>query len=150
MSAYPELSITKLCLLVLLWNVAVHLAGLGQAGAATGLPVIEAFGPSSGVIGDTVILLGDNLADTMEVKFNGVVAPFKLDGDITPGRKMILATVPPNTTTGPITVTNPQGSFTTTKPFVVVDGKTVIESFSPTSGPPGTTRFPSLPWRGQV
>lgn len=86
-----------------------------------------------------ILIRGDNLRETAEVKFNGVPAEFKVSAEIFQSRFMVIAWVPEDATTGPITLTTPHGSFTTAESFVIEDGRPSIERFSPTSGPPGTS-----------
>src|SRR4029453_18628594 len=50
----------------------------------------------------------------------------------------IRVAVPPTAATGPITVTTPAGSATSSGAFIVPPPAPVIDSFSPTTGSPGT------------
>ena len=147
MAPYLSSVFLKRIFLAVLWAGAGFLAWAGdelrptpvEAILSSNAPVITEFSPLSGAEGDAILIRGDGLAGTIEVKFNGVPAQFEVAGDIDPRRRMIVARVPQKATTGPITVTTEQGTVTTTDPFVILDGKPVIESFSPASGPPGTT-----------
>jgi IPT/TIG domain len=85
-----------------------------QAGLRAPAAVITAFSPSTGAVGTRVTVRGDHFVGTRAVKFNGVGAIFKiLNG------KFLSATVPVGATTGPISVTNPAGTTTNTKNFVI-------------------------------
>ncbi|HAB15184.1 MAG TPA: hypothetical protein DCE44_01920, partial [Verrucomicrobiales bacterium] len=77
-------------------------------------PTITSFTPASGGPGTQVILTGANFQTTTNVTFNGVRAIFTLV-QLT----NLQATVPANATTGPIRVSNPDGSAQTTTDFVV-------------------------------
>lgn len=97
-------------------------------------PVIESFTPPSGRARTMVTLRGSGLTGVQSVTFNGTPAFFGL-----PSGGELSAEVPEGATTGPITVTTANGSFTTAEPFTVIQrGPPVIESFSPKSGPPYT------------
>jgi hypothetical protein len=105
--------------------------------AVTGPPVITQFSPWTGPVGDSITIVGQNLGGATEVDFNGVPAQFKaaffIDGSV-----MLIATVPSTATTGPISVKTGQGTSSSSTSFTVIEAKPIIESFSPTSGPPGT------------
>jgi len=92
--------------------------------------VDESFAPTHGAAGTHVTITGKTFAGTTSVKFGGVVAAFTRVGNT------ITATVPTGALTGGITVTNAGGATTTSGAFTV-DPK--ITSFSPLSGPTGTT-----------
>jgi hypothetical protein len=107
--------------------------------AAVGLalppPSISSFSPSSGPVGTSVILNGENLSGTISVKFNGVPATFTFFGS------QITTSVPQGATTGLITVSTLDGTVTSANDFVVFPftGPPFITSFSPASGPAGTS-----------
>jgi hypothetical protein len=69
------------------------------------------------------------------VTFNGATAAFTVGSDT-----QITATVPSGATSGPITVSGPNGSATSSSSFSVTPAATApsISGISPTSGPPGT------------
>ncbi|QUW01564.1 IPT/TIG domain-containing protein [Chloracidobacterium sp. MS 40/45] len=96
-------------------------------------PTISSFSPTSGPVGTSVTLTGTNFTGTTDVRFNGVAATFTVNSST-----QITATVPAGATTGPITVTTPDGTATSGTNFVVILPPT-IASFSPTSGPVGTS-----------
>ena len=97
-------------------------------------PVVTSFTPVSGEPGTPVQILGSNLSGVTAVKFSNVPAEFSLFGG------SLLATVPTNAVSGPITVVTPAGSSTSTAAFTVTKrGAPVISSFSPLSGEVGTS-----------
>jgi hypothetical protein len=96
-------------------------------------PSISSFSPTAGTVGTSVTILGVNFVEVTDVRFNGVNASFTVNSPT-----QITATVPAGATTGPITVTNPAGTATSSASFVVILPPT-IASFSPTSGPVGAS-----------
>ncbi|MCG8604962.1 IPT/TIG domain-containing protein, partial [bacterium] len=97
------------------------------------VPSISSFNPPSGVIGTEVTILGEYFSGTSNVSFNGVAAStFTVDSE---GR--LRAEVPAGATTGPISVTNSDGTGTSAGNFTVIS-QPVVSSFSPTSGSVGT------------
>ena len=90
-------------------------------------PIVTEFLPESGPVGARVLISGSNFIAVTEVRFNGISAVFTLLGD------SISAEVPPDATTGPITVTAAGGAATSAKPFTVtVLGGPAITSINPT------------------
>jgi hypothetical protein len=94
---------------------------LGPAGPPQP-PSIVSFSPDHGPIGQVVVIIGSSFSTASDVSFNGTSAiSFTIDND-----SQITATVPFGATTGPITITNPQGTgtsatdFTVTVPAVIV------------------------------
>jgi uncharacterized repeat protein (TIGR03803 family) len=77
-------------------------------------PLAQHFSPASGAVGAQVLLWGSNLLSA-SVEFNGVAATTVSNS----GSNYVLATVPAGATTGPITVTTPGGTVTTTHSFTV-------------------------------
>ena len=97
-------------------------------------PSITSFTPTSGIIGSSVTITGNNFTGTTTVSFNGTAASiFTVDSNT-----QIRATVPSGATTGPVSVQNPAGSATSASNFTVILAPT-ISSFTPTSGPVGTS-----------
>ncbi len=84
---------------------------------------------ASGIVNSSLVINGRNLTNAGAVQVNGVNYVF------TNSPTQIVATVPSNATTGPITVTTPGGIFINTNSFVVLPK---IYSFSPTIGQAGT------------
>ena len=103
---------------------------------ASGPPTIDSFSPPSGPVGTVVVITGTNLFGATSVKFgNKAAASFTVDSNT-----QITATVGNGTHTGPITVTTPVGTATSSTDFVVAPaGSPTISSFSPTSGSVGTS-----------
>jgi hypothetical protein len=94
-------------------------------------PYVTSFSPWSGNVGDTVTLTGVHFAGTTGVKFGSVKAAFN-----TPTMDTSLTTfVPTGASSGPITVSNASGYFTTATNFYMLPQ---ISSFSPPNGRPGT------------
>jgi len=70
--------------------------------------------PVAGNIGQSVIILGNGLAGSTSVTFNGVAAAFTVQSDT-----YIKATVPPGATTGVVSVVTPSGTLYSNPQFVV-------------------------------
>src|SRR5207245_321135 len=96
-------------------------------------PSITSFTPTNGPVGATVTITGSNFTGTTAVSLDGVAASFTVNLNT-----KITATVPTGATTGPIQVTNPSGTGTSSSNFVVTVVP-VITSFTPTSGLVSTT-----------
>lgn len=96
---------------------------------------IIGFDPKTGLAGSSVNVYGTAFSATPSqnsVTFNGVAA--NVLGSTT---TLIVATVPGNATTGPISVTSPTGTATSSASFTVGAGSSVapaITSFTPTVG----------------
>jgi len=120
---------------LLLTGILVALPGADAAFAAA--PSISSFSPTSGPVGTSVTIHGNNFSgpDVTSVTFNGASATFTIDNP-----QKITATVPAGATTGPIAVTSPDGTATSSTNFTVTGaGAPTITSFNPTSGPVGTS-----------
>jgi len=86
-----------------------------KASLAPPKPAILGFVPASGKVGAKVTLgLGPYVGAT-SVKFNGESASFVVNGS-----EFITATVPGGATTGPISVTNAEGTATSKQSFTVI------------------------------
>ena len=99
---------------------------------------IISFTPQKGVVGSSVTINGTGFGATAgqnSVSFNGVSATI---ASATPTQ--IVATVPATATTGPIAVTAPGGSISTSTTFTVLadSGAPTISSFTPSAGLPGS------------
>jgi hypothetical protein len=79
-----------------------------------------------GLVGTTIDIQGVNLGGASSVSFNGTAASFTINSD-----SEIQATIPSGATPGPITVTTPNGTATSSSSFTV-DAPS-IDSFAPTS-----------------
>jgi hypothetical protein len=93
--------------------------------------------PTSGPVGTAVTISGSGFTGTTSVKFNGIAATYQVNSDA-----QITATVPSGATGGPIKVTTPLSTATSSTSFSVTAtppsvGPT-IASLTPTSGPVGT------------
>lgn len=78
------------------------------------LPSIKSFTPTSGPVGTVVTITGGGFRGALDVSFNGVSASFTFNSD-----SQVTATVPSGATTGPISVTTPGGTATSTTNFTV-------------------------------
>jgi hypothetical protein len=67
-----------------------------------------------GTVGSNVVILGNNLLGTTNVSFNGTTATFNVVSSTE-----IRARVPRGATTGPVTVTTPNGTLQSNAAFVV-------------------------------
>jgi hypothetical protein len=101
-------------------------------------PTIASFSPTSGAVGASVTITGSALTGASSVAFNGAAASFTVNSDT-----QITATVPDGATTGAIAVTTAGGMATSSASFTVTTAPPApgpaISSFTPTSGPAGTT-----------
>jgi hypothetical protein len=95
-------------------------------------PIITSFTPTSGTEGTAVVITGANFISATAVAFNGTSAAFTVASD-----SEIQTTVPAGATTGPISVTNADGTGTSVDYFTV-STVPAITSFTPASGPVGT------------
>jgi len=76
-------------------------------------PLVETV-PVAGPVGQSVIILGNNLTGSTSVTFNGVQAAFTVESDT-----YIKATVPKGATTGTVSVTTPSGMLNSNPDFLV-------------------------------
>jgi IPT/TIG domain len=111
--------------------VALTVVGATPALAAT--PSIPSFDPTSGFVGDSVVLSGDGFDTATAVAFNGTTALFSIDSAI-----QITATVPDGATTGPISVENVDGTGFSSTSFTVLPLPSV-SAFVPHSGVVGSS-----------
>jgi RNA polymerase sigma factor (sigma-70 family) len=77
-------------------------------------PEISGTSPSSGPVGSTVNIGGRGFAGATSVKFNGVSASFTVSSE-----GLITAVVPAGATTGPVSVTTPNGTAASSSSFTV-------------------------------
>jgi hypothetical protein len=104
------------------------------AGTTPPAPTITSFTPTSGAAGSSVQIRGENLSDATSVTFNDTPAAFTVNSFTN-----ITATVPSGASTGPISITTPEGSGSSSTAFTVNPVPPTISAFTPTSGPAGTT-----------
>jgi hypothetical protein len=76
-------------------------------------PLVETV-PVAGPVGQSVIILGNNLTGSTSVTFNGVAAEFAVESDT-----HIKAVVPAGATTGMVSVVTPSGALNSNPQFVV-------------------------------
>ena len=112
-------------------NSARAVISVGSA-TAKNLPNISYFVPTTGKTGDKVTLVGSAFTGTTVVKFNNMSAVFTASSD-----QNITTNVPAGATSGVFTVTNQNGSKTSTQVFTVKPAPGII-SINPASGPVGT------------
>jgi len=79
------------------------------------LPLVSGLYPASGTVGQKVVLWGNYLLGAISVTFNGTPAGTAVSTSM----QSVVATVPTGATSGPVTVTTANGSFTTTQAFTV-------------------------------
>ena len=96
---------------------------------ASSLPTITSFTPTAAAIGGTVNVFGGNFFSPVTVKFGSVAAGSPAIVSTT----QITVTVPSGATSGPLTVSNAYGGFTTSSNFLTGAGP-IVTSFSPTLG----------------
>jgi uncharacterized repeat protein (TIGR01451 family) len=94
-------------------------------------PTITKVSSESGAPGTSVTLDGSDLGGTTEVRFGDAPAAFSVISFT-----RVVTTVPLDATTGLITLTTPDGTCTSPKPFLVAPQ---INSFQPISGSPGAS-----------
>jgi hypothetical protein len=114
-------------------EIAVVPAALAMA------PVVVVAAPASGPVGTSVTITGlgfDDSSVATSVAFNATAAgSFSVDTDT-----QITAIVPVGATTGPVSVTDAEGTGASAIDFVVTPSPPpTIVSFEPPSGPAGTT-----------
>ena len=120
-------------------SLVLMLSVLAAPPASAVAPTVDSFDPASGPVGTEVVISGTEFTGATEVAFNGTAAvAFTIDSDV-----QITATVPAGATTGPITVTNVDGSGSSATNFTVTPTPTPpnIAGFSPRRGPIGTRVF---------
>jgi len=102
------------------------------------VPTITGFSPSSGTIGQSVVITGTNFAGTSAVSFGSTLAAFAVNS-----ATQITATVPNGASNSVITVTAPGGTATSVNSFIIKPTATPTPSPSPTATPsPTVTPMP--------
>jgi hypothetical protein len=113
--------------------------GAGLPAARAAAPMVVVFLPANGVVGTSVTITGTGFADSSAatgVAFNGTAATsFTVDSDT-----QITATVPVGATTGPVAVTDAEGTGASVIDFVVTPfPPPTVALFSPSQAPAGAT-----------
>lgn len=103
---------------------------LQAADLASSRPVVSNFSPLSGAPGTSVTINGSNFSNVREVRFNNAIAIFT-----SVSATRVVATVPLDATTGPVSVITALGTGTSLSYFQVAPR---IANFFPTNGSPGT------------
>jgi hypothetical protein len=86
----------------------------GASFTVVAAPAIDSLSPSSGKPGKSVTITGTNFGGATKVAFNGTAATYTLKS-----ATQLVATVPQGATTGPISVTTPGGTATSSSQFIV-------------------------------
>jgi hypothetical protein len=104
--------------------------------AAPAPPTVSSFTPTSGPVGTSVTINGTNFTGATAVKLGSLNASFTVNS-----ATKITASVPSGAASGKWSVTAPGGTATSSATFTVtsVTPAPTITSFSPTSGPVGST-----------
>ncbi|MFO0751555.1 MAG: hypothetical protein U1F43_38695 [Myxococcota bacterium] len=93
-------------------------------------PTLTGFSPSSALVGASVSISGTHLSGATAVRFGDTpAASYTVVSEAS-----ITAVVAAGTASGPITVTTPNGSATSTNAFTVIPPVPVIDSFTPGAG----------------
>jgi IPT/TIG domain-containing protein len=100
--------------------------------ASAAAAVVTSFTPTSGPVGTSVTITGEGFDTTTAVDFNGTAATFTI---VSPTE--LTATVPSGATSGPISVTNTDGTGISSTNFTVIPAP-VVTGFTPGSGSSGT------------
>lgn len=110
-------------------NVAIYLKNVVDTGTAPNNPtVITTFNPTLGSAGTPVVINGFNFGNNPAVAFNGAPATVTAVSS-----NSITVTVPPEATSGVITVTGTGGTDTSYEPFTVAASTSPLISVSTTS-----------------
>jgi hypothetical protein len=100
-------------------------------------PAITSFTPTSGAAGKVVEIDGSGFSGTTAVKFGGVATT--VGGFTVVSDSEIDATVPATAKTGPISVTNPAATATSTGVFTVATNAPKVTTFAPAFGAQGAS-----------
>lgn len=95
-------------------GTATSAAAFSVTTTAPAAPTISSFTPTNGPVGTKVTITGTNFTGTTTVAFGGTSAPFTVVSDTS-----LTTTVPTGARTGPISVTAPGGTATSSRSFRV-------------------------------
>jgi hypothetical protein len=109
-------------------------AGSGTFTVTAAAPTIDGFTPRIGPVGSSVILIGHNFTGATAVTLDGTAAAYKVESDT-----QLTFDVPPGATSGPVSVTTPNGTVTSSTSFTVGMPPPEISGFSPASGAAGAS-----------
>ncbi|MDO7875502.1 FG-GAP-like repeat-containing protein [Hymenobacter sp. ASUV-10] len=99
------------------------------------VPIITSFTPTSGAQGTSVIITGTNFTGATSVSFNGTVATAIANNTAT----SLTVNVPVGATNGYLNVTTAAGTSAPSSTIFIVVLPPTLTSFTPTSGPVGTS-----------
>jgi len=102
---------------------------------AAAYPAITSFTPPSGAPGASVTITGVNLAGATSVRFNGTVSTAIANNTAT----SLMVNVPAGATNGYLSVTTATGTSAPSSTIFIVVLPPTLTSFTPTSGPVGTS-----------
>ncbi len=111
----------------------------------SGAPTITSFSPTSGVVGDSIVISGNNLGVATAVQFGTVAATFTANSS-----SQISVAVPANAVTAPITVSNTYGSVTTSSNFTIIPIVFREDFSSITGGASSSSNDSNTPWSGNT
>lgn len=97
-------------------------------------PTITSFSPSSGLVGTTVTVAGTDLTGATAVTLNGQAV---LSYAVLSSTALTFS-VPPGATSGPISITTPRGTATSTTSFTVLNPAPVLSSVTPATAVAGS------------
>jgi LmbE family N-acetylglucosaminyl deacetylase len=122
------------------WVPRQYTVGSETGGQSTSPPTISAFSPTSGPAGVSVTVTGTNFTGATGVRFNGSAAVFTVAS-----ASSITATVPSNATSGPVSVTTPGGSASSSGSFTVTTTTSAYRSTVLADAPAGYWRLGEAP-----
>ena len=102
--------------------------------AVPAAPTVEGLSPASGPAGTYVQIGGHNFTGATGVRFNGISASFTVTSE-----GQITAQVPSSATSGPVSVTTPNGTGSSSGSFTVTGTIPEIGGFTPGSGAAGAS-----------
>ncbi|MFD2785649.1 beta strand repeat-containing protein [Hymenobacter rubripertinctus] len=108
----------------------------GVSFAVVANAVVYSLAPASGPVGTSVIITGANFVNVSRVTFNQSTSTASF---VVNSATQITAVVPASATTGPVGVNNGGTTAFSAAPFTVTASAPAISSFTPSSGPVGTS-----------